>query len=275
MHINTGLPPTLDSFFSNLALPALSEVAQALIKTLDDELASPIAVRNIIAQDPALCARLLRLANSAHFGLPRGVGTLDEAIAMVGLAPIRNMALGALIDDAFPVVPGLDRSEFWTNSMARAGYAQWLAGCLQMDGQPAWLAGMMLRLGELLIGQADPKSLLEIEQLPHSSGVRWEREKRLIGFTEGQIMAELALRWNFPMQIMQAMQRAANPLTEQAYSRLGAVLHLASCLADTPDAGPEALDVLPTQVLEHLSLDLTVLRQRFPARDKFLSIHAA
>ena len=266
-----GSSLTLDSFFSTVKLPVLSEVAQALIKTLDDESASTSEVRNIIAQDPALCARLLRLANSAHFGLPRGVGTLDEAIAMVGMASIRNMSLGALMNDAFPAVPGLDRAAFWQRCMRCAAYAQWLAACLQMEGQPAWLAGMMLRLGELLMAQVAPETRLEIEQLPKLSSDRWERQKRLVGFTEGEIMAELARRWNFPMQIMQALQRAAEPLTEQAYSRLGAVLHLASGLADTPQAGPQAIDALPSEVLDHLSLDRNLLRQRFPAHDKFIS----
>jgi HD-like signal output (HDOD) protein len=273
-NMSTGNTPTLDLFFSNVKLPALSEVAQALIKTLDDDSASPSEVRNIIAQDPALCARLLRLANSAHFGLPRGVGTLDDAISMVGMSQIRNMSLGALMNDAFPLVPGLDQAEFRRSSKACAGYAQWLAGCLNMDGQTAWLAGMMLRLGELLIIQVAPDTLLEIEQQPNLSGFRWEREQRLVGFTEGQIMGQLALKWNFPMQIMQALQRAAEPLTEQAYSRLGAVLHLASCLADTPDAGPQALDALPPEVLNHLSLDLAGLRQRFPAPNGFTPLSA-
>ena len=262
---------TLDSFFSNVKLPTLSEVAKALIETLDDELASPLKVRNILAQDPALCARLLRLANSAQFGLPRGVGTLDEAIAMVGMSPLRTMALGALMNDAFPVVPGLDVTEFWRNSLRCAGYAQWLAGSLQMDGQSAWLAGMMLRLGELLMAQVAPETWLETRQLPPRSKTRWEAQKRLMGFTEGDIMAELARRWNFPMQIMQALQRAAHPLTEQAYSRLGAVLHLASSLADTPESGPQALDALPCEVLEHLSLDRAMLRQRFPKQHNVIA----
>ena len=262
---------TLDSFFSNVKLPTLSEVAKALIETLDDDSASSLKVRNVLAQDPALCARLLRLANSAQFGLPRGVGTLDEAIAMVGMSPIRTMALGALMNDAFPAVSGLDASEFWRNSLRCAGYAQWLAGNLQMDGQSAWLAGMMLRLGELLMAQVSPETWLEINQLPQHSKIRWEAQKRLMGFTEGDIMAELARQWNFPMQIMQALQRASNPLTEQAYSRLGAVLHLASQLADMPDQGPQALESLPSEVLDHLSLDQAVLQQRFPMQNKFIS----
>ena len=265
---------SLDSFFASVKLPTMSEVAHALIKTLNNEEASVIEVRNIIARDPALSAQLLRLANSAHFGLPRGVGNLDEAIAMVGLGQVRTLSLGSCMNAAFPAMPGLNRNEFWKNSMACAGYAQWLASSLGMDGQQAWLTGMMLRLGELLIGQAEPHLLREIEKLPHGPGNRWEREKRLVGFTEGQITAELARRWNFPMQIVQALQRSSDPVTEQAYSRLGAIVHLAGLLADTPFTGPEALDTLPQDVVASLHVDAQWMHRMYPMPDSFVDITA-
>lgn len=264
--------PILASFFESVKLPTMPEVAHALIKTLNDENASFIEMRNIIARDPALSAKLLRLANSAQFGLPRGVGTLDEAIAMVGMSKIRSLSLGAYLNDSFPHLPGLDRQTFWKSSMACAGYAQWLADSLNMDGQQAWITGMMLRLGELLIGQANPETLLEIEKIPQLPGLRWERELHLTGFSEGQIIAELARRWNFPMKIVQALQRSASPLTEQAFSRLGAILHLAGRLADTPNASPEALETLPQEVLIVLSLDMPWLRNHFPAEDSFVDM---
>ena len=267
--------PSLDSFFESIHLPVMSEVAHALIKTLNDEDASVMEVRNIIAQDPALSARLLRLANSAHFGLPRGVGTLDEAIAMVGIAQVRSLSLCSCLCAAFPILPGLNQHDFWKNSMACAGYSQWLASSLGMDAQQAWLTGMMLRLGELLIGQADPAMLIEIEQLPHQPGCRWERETRLTGFSEGQITAELARRWNFPMQIVQALQRSAEPLSEQAFSRLGSVVHLAGLLADTPYTGPDMIDTLPLEVMDSFQVDVEWMRHDFPAANSFLDLAAA
>ena len=264
----------LAAFFQSIKLPVMSEAAQALIQTLNDEQVQIAQVRNIIGRDPAMSAKLLRLANSAKFGLPRGVATLDDAIAMVGMAQVRTLALGACLNESFPVVAGLDRKEFWNNSMACAGYAHWLATSLQMDGQMAWLSGMMLRLGELLIAQAQPQSLPEIEKLPQLPGARWDRDRRLVGFSEGQITAELAHRWNFPMQIVQALQRSYDPLTEQAFSRLGAVLHLAGLLADTPYAGAQVLDTLPHDVVASLQLDMEWLRSHFPSADSFVDIGA-
>lgn len=262
----------LDSFFATVKLPAMSEVTRELINTLNDEDASVKEVRDIIAKDPAITAKLLRLANSAQFGLPRGVSTLDDAIHMVGMSTVRSLSLGVSMSDSFPALPGLKQQEFWKSSTACAGYAQWLATALDMDGQQAWLTGLMLRLGELLIGQADPKTWADIVALPHVPGGRWEREKRLLGFSEGQVTAELARRWNFPMQIVQALERSFEPLVEQAFSRLGAVVNLAGTLADVPEATADAVGSLSVDVIARLGLDVQWLKARFPAADSFISI---
>ena len=262
---------SLDSFFASIELPSMNEVARELIHSLDRESVSVQDVCAIIAKDAALSAQLLRLANSAQFGLPRGVGTLDEAIALVGLARVRAVALGACLAGAFPSFTGLDRKAFWHSSMACAGYSQWLAGALGIDTQTAWLTGMMVRLGELLIGQAEPKTLNEIEKLPMQPGERWQRERQLVGFSEGQITAELARRWNFPMLMVQALQRASEPLLEQAFSRLGAALHLAYLLAESTDA-QHAIEILPVEVIDSLKLDLDWMRATVPARETFLNV---
>ena len=264
---------SLDDFFATIKLPSMSEVAHELIQTLNSDSPDVFDVSQIISRDPALSARLLRLANSAQFGLPRGVNAIDDAIQMVGLGQVRALALSACLSDAFAPLPGLKLQEFWQNSMACAGYAQWLASALDMDTQQAWLTGMMLRLGELLIGQANPQALTEIERLPHPPGARWEREKRLIGFSEGQITAELARRWNFPMQITQALERAYDPLVEQAFSRLGAVVNLAGLQADLPGADALAVDALPHDVINALALDVRWMKATFPAADSFVQLH--
>jgi HD-like signal output (HDOD) protein len=263
---------SIDTFFANIKLPTMSEVAHALIKTLNDEDASAADVRAIIAKDPALTAKLLRLANSAQFGLSRGVSSLDEAISMVGMSKVRTLSLGSCMNDSFPVLPGLDSKEFWQSCMACAGYAQWLAARVGQDAQQAWLTGMMLRLGELLIGQTNPSALQDIEKLPRHPGGRWEREVRLVGFSEGHITAELARRWNFPPAIVQALQQSSDPLAEKKYSRLGAVVHLAGVLADTPNADAAALETLPKDVLAALELEMHWLIDKLPSADSFISI---
>jgi len=192
---------------------------------------------------------------------------------MVGMAKVRTLSLGACLGESFPALPGLNSQEFWKTSMACAGYAQWLAGALNLDTQQAWLTGMMLRLGELLIGQADPKALAEVERLPKLPGGRWEREKHLIGFSEGQITAELARRWNFPTSIVKALEHSLDPLAESAFNKLAGVVHLAGTLADVTDATADAVDHLPVDVIHKLTLDVAWMKAKFPSSDSFVSIH--
>lgn len=262
----------IDSFFASVHLPSISHVTQALIRTLDADDASISAICGLIAREPAIAARLLRLANSSQFGLPRSVGLLEDAVALVGLGPVRTLAVGASLSDSFQCFPGLDRHAFWTSAMDCAGYAQWLAKRVGIHGHTGWLTGMMLHLGQLLIIQAQPELLQTIDKLPRIPGVRWQREQSVLGFTEGQITAEMARRWNFPPQMVQALQRAADPMAEEGFSRLGAVVHLAGLLAELPDAGPHAVGSLPLDVLVALQLDPQWLRNTFPDREKFVNV---
>ncbi len=262
----------LSVFFQSVKLPVMPEVAHALIRTLHEEDIVLADVRNIVAKDPTLTAKVLRTANSASMGLRREVGTLDAAISMIGMAQVRTLALTACMNVAFPVADGLNRTEFWKNCMASAGYAQWLASAAGLDAQEAWLTGMMVRLGELIIGQTIPVSLAHIERPPQIPGDRWRREQQLLGFTEAQVTAELARRWRFPAGIVRGLDTASDPLSTQPFCPLGGVVHLASWLADMAFSGPDIVDALPGAVVAKLNLTRDWTRGHMPAPEAFFDI---
>lgn len=257
----------ISPFLQSVKLPVMPEVAHALIRTLEDDDADVTTIRNIIAKDPALTVTLLRMANSALFGLSRSVDTLDSAVSVVGMSQIRARALSICMTNVFAIPSGLNRLEFWRTSLLCAGYARWLAGSIGMDEQRAWLTGMMLRLGELVIAQKHPNLLAAIEQQPCAPGERWSRERTLSGFDEGQITAEITRRWDFPQALIDALQSCAHPLQHAEPSPLGAVVHLAALLADTPAVNAETLDTLPPLVVGLLQLDLGRLRATIPDAD--------
>jgi HD-like signal output (HDOD) protein len=97
---------TANEFFKNLTLPMMPEVAHDLIRSLNEEDVPLTHLREAIGRDPALAVQLLRLANSAHYGNRHKVGTIEEAIARVGVNQVRALALAAFFNDAFPVAPG-------------------------------------------------------------------------------------------------------------------------------------------------------------------------
>lgn len=245
----------INTFLKAVKWPVMPEVGQALIQTLNDDNADAYTVCRIIGKDPALTATLLRMANSAMFGLSGRVDTLERAVSVVGMSQVRTRALSVCLAQAcvFPI--GLDRMEFWRYSMLCAGYAQWLADQCEVDDQEAWLGGMMLRLGELSLGQARPFALPQIETRPIFPGERWVRQRHLIGFDEGEVTAELAQNWDFPDPLVKGLRHSAQPLVGPEFSRLAATLHLAGRLADSGPVTPESVDGLPVMVLHLLKLD--------------------
>ncbi len=264
--------PDISSLFKSVALPVMPEVGLALINTLDDDDAPVSKIQALIAVDPALSAKLLGLANSAAFGLPRKVATLDAAMSLVGLSKVRALALSACLHNAFSMPQGIDTVTFWRYAVRCAGYAQWLAEGVDEDRQRAWLTGLMLRLGELLIGNAQPAAVAAIEAQPCKPAERWSRERQASGFDEGEVTAELARRWNFPSAMVVALLHASDPLASKPLVPLAGVLHLAGRLADLPSADSDAIDTLPVPVMSALGLKYGWMKSDFPDSDTFLKL---
>lgn len=262
----------ISKFLQAVKLPVMPEVAHALIRTLDDENADVITVRDVIAKDPVLTATLLRMANSALFGLSRTVETLDNAVTVVGMSQIRARALSVCLASVFKFPPNLNRLDFWRNSMVCAGYAKWLAASIGADEQMAWLTAMMQRLGQLPIAQYSPAMLDQIEQLPRAPGERWTRERDLIGFDEGEITAEIAARWDFPDVVIEGLRRAGQPMAGDTFSRLAGIVHLAAHIADDDSPGPGTLSDLPVAVVLALQLDLPKLAASMPDAESLSDI---
>ena len=266
----------ISALFKSVALPVMPEVGLALIDTLDREDTPVATIQGLIGRDPVLTAKLLAVANSAAFGLKRKVSSLENALSLVGLSRLRALALSACLHNAFSVPEGIDSATFWRYSTDCAGYAQWLSGGIDpdtaIDRQKAWLSGLMLRLGELLIAQASPELIDDIEAQPALPGERWRRERSLVGFDEGEVTAELARRWNFPSDVVHALLLASDPMVENPVSPLAGVLHLAGWLADTPRADSSAIDNLPVPLMAALQLKYGWMKSDFPDAGSFVDI---
>lgn len=257
----------LTSLLGAVKWPVMPEAGQALIRTLNDTDADMFAVCQIIKKDPALTAGLLRVANSAMFGLSGTVDTLERAVKVLGVSLVRSRAMSLCMARVcvFPV--GMDRMVFWHYSLRCAHYAQWLAERCSVDDQEAWLCGMMLRLGELTMAEIRPGCLLRIEARPIAPAERWQRQCSVIGFHEGEVTAALAQHWDFPPTLVSGMRHCAQPLAAGEFSPLAGVLHLATRLADSGTITPESVEQLPGLLMQLLKLDSQSLQQDPPSEE--------
>ncbi len=252
------------TYLKSVKLPVMPEVAHALIRTLNDENTDVTTVCAVIAKDPSLTATLLRMANSAMFGLSRTVNTLDAAVNVIGMTQLRARALSICMAKVFVLPPAIDRLDFWRYSMVCAGYTRWLASKAGLDEQQAWLAGMMLRLGQLAMADQNATQAEQIELQPRAPGERWLRERKITGFDEGVVTAEIARRWDFPEDLVDALASACDPLAASHFSRLAGVVHLGALLADTATPTADTLSELPVAVMTALGLQPEKLQTSMP-----------
>ena len=258
----------VNRFFDHaIDLPTLPEVAQRLMATFGRDDVSLRELAAMIGQDPALTARLLKLTNSVRYRPRERITRLQDAAAMIGLGPLRSLAMGACLARAFPLLPGFDRLRFWRQNLATAAYSRWLASTLGLDTDTAEVAGLVLRSGELLMMMAAPGTAVLVESLAGAPDSLFALQRLHFGCSHAELSAELALRWRFPTTIVDTLYTAADPMAAQPFSAEGAVLRAASVMADAADDGLDPLLALqefqPALVLA-LGLDLDALGARLP-----------
>ncbi len=261
-------------FLSGSTLPAMPEVARQLIASFDDDKVDLHTIVNLASREQALALRILRLANAAHAAhgpRARTVSSLNDAAGLLGMEKLRNLVLAASIAGAFPRIEGFDRIAFWKHAVATGGYARWFARILGVDADSAYLAGFMLRSGQLLMTRAVPEAMREVEASSVSPGARLAHEQRIVGCTHAQVTAELARRWQLPQRLIDGFAHAAEPLKARPFSLLAALLNMASVMADSGamnvPAG-EALEEADGPLLDHLRLDVPWLQSTAPTYDE-------
>ena len=254
-------------FPATIVLPTMPEVATRLLKTFGDENASLDELAGVIGKDQGLVGKVLRLANSARYSPAHDISSLSDATAALGTVTLRNLALAACIAGAFPVVAGMDRKKYWRHSLLCANYAVLLSRAVLLDSETSYLAGLMLRSGELLMAQTEPAAVTELESHVTEPGVRFDWELNRFGCAHNHVTAELARRWQFPQTLVYGFGTASEPLAAKPFSLLGAVLHMAEVLADSVELGVDPMQGLKTacpDVLEHEHLDLMWIQQHLP-----------
>ncbi|UXY14891.1 HDOD domain-containing protein [Chitiniphilus purpureus] len=222
-------------------LPTIPKVVQELIDTFDRDEVDIDAIASKIALDQVITAKVLRLANSSHYGASRKVASVDDAIVVLGFNVLRTLVVASGVTGAFVSPKGFDRQQFWKHSLAVAATAKWLAKPAKVPPEIAFTTGMLHNIGELLIHVVDPELAGRIDQQVATGGNRVRLEETQIGFDYVQVGAELARRWSFPNEIVEAIRHQHDPQQQQPPSALTQVLSLAIYVVDQQEreATPE------------------------------------
>ena len=239
-------------------LPTIPKVAQQLIASFSNEDVSIDDISRQLSADPALSAKLLRLANSAYFHLSRTIGTVDDALRMLGFVMVRNLVLGNSMTAAFRNTKGIDLQQFWRYNLYTACASRWLAGRDGVNADLVFTVGLMHGIGQLHMHAAIPDVMAPIDRkLNVLDAGRAELEQQTLGFHYGDVSAALAKIWNFPEPIILALQSVPIPLAATNFSESAGWVHMGAWRARTEvlkTSGEDALASYPTEVAKRLKL---------------------
>ncbi len=208
-------------------LPTIPKVTGQLILSFRDENIAFDEVARQLATDPVLSAKLLRLANSAYFHLSRTIGTVDEALRMLGFTMVRNLVLGSSMQAAFRNIPGIDLNQFWRYNLNVVGASRWLAQASDVKSDLVFTVALMHGVGQLQMHVGAPQVMALLDKKLHILDAgRAAMEQQELGYHYGNVACELARIWNFPAVIVAALRDVPDPLIAQEFSPVAACVHL-------------------------------------------------
>lgn len=251
----TGADRPLDplaAFLAELAqqpeVPSFAASLERIARLTNDADASALLISDAIRQDVSLTGRILRIANSAMYrrqGVP--VADVRQAVLLIGFERVKDFALGASVFDELRR-RGSGLEELLASSLLSANHALHLA--LASDyarPEEAYLAGLFALLGETAMACWLPERHARVAQsLAQSAPDRAAAARGEFGFRFEDLGVALARRWNFPPQLVAALQPndAVPPRTPVTgtVAHLPTLLRCASTLTEVIYRGPQAFD---------------------------------
>lgn len=239
----------VDSAIKSIShIATLPEITLRIIELVEDPTSTAQDLHAVIANDPALCSRILKVVNSAFYGLPRQIGSINRAIVLLGLNAVKNIAIAASLTKLFrggELCAGFAARDLWVHSVATASAGKLICDELKL-GLPdeAFLAGLMHDIGIMVEMQAQRNGLIEVfEQISFDAdGVpganMLEIERNVLGADHQRFGAGLCEAWKFPKSFGFVAGHHHNPLDLPEGSRtLAAVVFVADRVAGSGGYG--------------------------------------
>ncbi len=233
--------PSLAEIVGGLrALPSLPTVVMELLQTMGEEDIDIDRLARGIGNDQALTARTLRVANSPFYGLQGKIGTIAEAITVLGFVNVRSLVTTAGIATAWPArgAAGFEPRIFWRHCLAVASCASSLAPHGRLRPEILFLAGLLHDIGSLVLVVTHPAVYADIlVRRQQQDCLPLDAERAVLGFDHAQIGSELCRHWRIPESITDAVERhhRVNPATPDAPADMADVVHVADAIAHALD----------------------------------------
>lgn len=231
-------------------LPPMPAVATKVLTLLGDPNVNYQQLGQVISSDPAVSARLLKVANSSFYSMRRQIKTLDQAISIVGERTLRSLVLAASLEGLNKSY-GLLEKMLWEDSIGCAVGCRSLARKFAAaDPEEAFLAGLFRHLGKVVMNYTDGESYRSlIESVYAGDGTYAELEGRYFPYAHAVVGAAVLEKWKFSrVLVMTTLHhddlQVAHEDEEDGDSlyRLTAIVNLSDCICRRLGIGQREAD---------------------------------
>ena len=255
-------------FQQQAALPSIPKVVQEVIESFNNDNVSIEDIAKKLSADQVLSAKLLRLANSSYYHVSRSIGTVDDAVLMLGFMTVRTLVVSTGLTGSFKSMSGVDLKLFWRYSLHTAIVAKWLAKKQGLNSDLAFTVGLMHAIGQLVMHAAMPEQTRQIDKIASTIDARrLDVEHTSFGYDFSDVGAELAKRWRFPEEFSDIIAAFPSPLEAEPFNKIAAVIHIAAWRARAEENGysrEEMESTFPDAVAAKLGVKPGVLLDDLP-----------
>jgi len=233
--------PYLESLLSRINdIPTLPASVLRVMQMIEDPFCSSSDLAKVIQADPAMAAKVLKLANSSYYGFRQKIGNIPQAVTLLGFATLKNTLLAAAVFDMFRVAgTGFDLPALWTHSVTAATAAKLLAKRARYpQSEKAFTAALMHDVGKIILARFIPQGLSEIVAVIQTENMAmYDAENKVLGLSHPALGAWVLGRWGLPSPIVEAVEFHHHPTRAQNGFDLAGIVYLANILAHRSGIG--------------------------------------
>jgi len=200
------------------SMPAFPQSVQKILDLTRDVACSPKDLVQVIDKDPVVTVKVLRVVNSAYYGLSNPITSIDHAVVFLGFNTIKNLALSIAAIGMLPsqALTGCDSQRYLMHSLTTAGIARQLAQTLpQADSHDCFIAGLLHDFGKVVVAQFMPAEFIRAMELSLRQEIPLHMAvQQVLGVDHSTVGAMLAQKWRFANDLVETIAHQHQP--EQA-----------------------------------------------------------
>lgn len=201
----------LDEALAATQIPALPASAVKLLELSQDPTRGPKDFARPIEADIGLMTQVLKFVNSSYFGFSREISSVEQAISLVGIRPIKNFALWSAVFSIIPnpQIGGFELKYLWMDSLRRAVFARGLGRALHLpNAEELFSAALLQDMAIPVLLEAFPEIYRDIVKRRAVEGMRLSTiEREVLGWDHAEAAAALCRNWHLPQDFSKLIQR--------------------------------------------------------------------